>query len=289
MTATVSSNGLYTAEWEIVTPEIAAERLANQNVVNRKLRFWHVQELEDDMNDGFWMVNGDTVVHDTNDQIADGQHRYAAIVESGQAQELLVVRGVDPSARPTIDDNLKRRFRDDLAMNGIKNSTLRENMLRMIVKWDRYGGLADMHYRPTRKFLTDRYEIYGPDLDIAIPGAHRFWSRYPGNRNAMMFTWWLLVVRLGMDRERVDRFFSILTIGSQDDEDVALVRLRERITRPISYGIGGQEIRMAASVEVYWLIQGWNRWVTGSRRGYATPAEGITDPYPEIHKPEVTA
>lgn len=288
----VSASGLVSAQYEIVTPDIARRWLAECNNVNRKFRPARSMLLADDMvNEEFDGLNGDTVGFDVNGQMTNGQHRVSAIVTSNVPQELLVVRGVRPEARPTIDDGLKRRFADDLAMKGITQGMLRESLIRMIVTWDRGGGLADIHYRPARKFLTQRYALYGKEITETVEEAKRFWNRWPGNRNAMMFTWWLLAIRLDYDRDKVNRFFSTMVLGSQAEEDEMLVRLRERLSKPIAYGLSGMAIHMHSGAEVWWLLQGWNRWITGSRVRYQKPDEktGITDPYPIPRKPEATA
>ena len=282
----VNSTGRITAQFELVNQSRASIWLETQNNMNRGKRRSQELILTEDMADNQWEDNGEPITFDWNGELVNGQHRLTAVRDSGAEQEFLIVRGVDPKVRSTIDANSRRRFADDLTMNGEKQAVLREALLRSITQWDRTGGLAHIDWRPSRRFLTTRYPIYQDQMTTTLEVTQRWRGAWPGNKVAMAFTWWLLTQRMGYDQKVVNRFMSILAIGSQDPVDARVVTMRQRIARPVAVTSGGHVVHMHTSVEVYWLIQAWNRWITGSQANFVTPANGIMNPYPQPEDPE---
>lgn len=86
---------MYTVQMKI-NHEIATEMLThNTNNYRKKIDKTKVQEYADDMANGRWENNGETIVFRKDGTLADGQHRLMAIVESGATVEMLVVYDVD--------------------------------------------------------------------------------------------------------------------------------------------------------------------------------------------------
>lgn len=274
-----------TAQFQLVTPVLAAEWLSEKNQMNRGKRRKRLAVLTQDMEDGYFEQTGEPITFDCDGYLVNGQHRLTAVVESEESQEFLIVRGVLPRVRTAIDANSPRRFADDLQMAGETSAVTKESLIRAMVRWDKYGGLADTTWQPSRRYLASRYGIYGAEISETINATNRWRNVWEGNTVSMRFTWWLLVTRLGYDRDKVTRFMSILAIGSQDSRDDMLIRMRQKIGQPIAYTSNGGVIHMPAGVEVYWLIQAWNRWITDSRGNYMTPKNGINDPFPQPVNP----
>lgn len=277
---TVHPNGKITARFEFITPELAADWLETLNKMNRGKRKNQIATLSDDMEEHNYLENGEPYIFDSDGYIVNGQHRLQAQVNTNRALWVLVVRGVDPQARTTVDSNVRRTFADDLQMTGHTNSVLRENLVRNMMRWDRNGGLASTQFKPSRRALASRYGLYEKELDAAILDAMRWGEAWGGNRIAMIFTYWLLAERLQFDKAIVRRFFSILSIGSQSPNDEVLLRLKRKISEPRSISANGQISHMPTWEEVWWLIAGWNKWISGDQSKYISPRNGISDPYP---------
>lgn len=99
-----------------MTPEMAYEIL-QANPLNRPIRVAKVNKIADDIRNGKWDDNGDTIRIniDTGDLI-DGQHRLNAVFEAQTPVWMRVVR-IKPTFR--IDDNTPRSLADKLIMSGI--------------------------------------------------------------------------------------------------------------------------------------------------------------------------
>lgn len=278
---TTSSLGV-TAGWVTVTPELAAKWLANNNKMNRSKRNNRINVYADQMTLDDWnSQNGLPYIFDNDGQIVDGQHRMEAQVKSDTTLEVLVVSGVEPQARPTIDDNAKRMFSDDLHMNGIISAHAKASLIAKILAWDTLGGLQNTgQLRFGRRYMARWWETYASEIDNSWHESQRWAVRWPGNSGSLAFMYWLLVHRFGNDIKAVERYFSILSIGSQSPEDEVLVRCREKLSKPIGTTPMGHFSYMPVADQVWWLIDSWSRWLTGKKWTGLPPRSGISDPYP---------
>ena len=83
-----------TMKIEKITPETARKYLT-QNIGNyRKLSMSKVKQYAEDMKNGRWELNGESIVFDENGVLKNGQHRLAGIVKAGVTVETAVTRGV---------------------------------------------------------------------------------------------------------------------------------------------------------------------------------------------------
>lgn len=104
--------------YEHITPS-RAEQLLARMPVNRRLKPERVKVLVSAMVAGdFDPYNGESIKIDAEGNLIDGQHRLQAIVNSRIPSEMLVVRGVQPTAIYTVDTGVARSLNDALTING---------------------------------------------------------------------------------------------------------------------------------------------------------------------------
>lgn len=116
-TGTISTTGLRLAT-ELVTPTYATALLA-KNIQNRPISRDTVNRYAAQMKAGLWKFNGDPIRIASGGELLDGQHRLQAVVQSGVAQEMVVIRGIHRTAFDTIDLGRKRGAADILAIAGV--------------------------------------------------------------------------------------------------------------------------------------------------------------------------
>jgi hypothetical protein len=102
---------------ETITPEMAAD-LLRRNENNRTLKSNVVNGYAKQMQDGQWKMNGECIRIDVDGNLADGQHRLAAIVKYGHPVQMGVVRNVPKDAIKTIDTGRARTAADNLKIHG---------------------------------------------------------------------------------------------------------------------------------------------------------------------------
>lgn len=104
------------SQFIIITPE-GAKDLLTRNKDNRRLRKWWVTALANKIKRGEWIATHQGIAIAKSGRLLDGQHRLAAIAESGQAVEILLVTGVSDEAFKVIDSGVKRSIGD---LTGLK-------------------------------------------------------------------------------------------------------------------------------------------------------------------------
>lgn len=102
---------------ELVTPAIAQQWI-NVNPCNRSLREGRVEALAADMRADAWTTCTMPIAFYEDGELADGQHRLYAIVETGLAQTFIVIRGLSRAAGLNIDTGLTRTLVDNARISG---------------------------------------------------------------------------------------------------------------------------------------------------------------------------
>ena len=104
------------SQFIVITPE-GAKDLLTRNEDNRRLRKWWVAALANKIRRGEWIATHQGIALAKSGRLLDGQHRLAAIAESGQAVEILLVTGISDEAFKVIDSGVKRSIGD---LTGLK-------------------------------------------------------------------------------------------------------------------------------------------------------------------------
>lgn len=116
--------GNITAKWELVTAETAAEYLL-VNVRNRNLMSSLSERYSRDQREGYWQTTHEALAFAQNGTLIDGQHRLTAIVQSGLAVWMLVVRGLPDSVIEVINRGRTRTLAHTLQIMGYAHSDSR--------------------------------------------------------------------------------------------------------------------------------------------------------------------
>lgn len=102
---------------ENVTPALAKSYLGVSDPEGRRRSQTHVEKLARQMVAGRFYVTSHGIGFSHEGVLIDGHHRLQAVMKSGVAVELVVVRGLDPLAKGVIDtDHRARRAGDVLTM-----------------------------------------------------------------------------------------------------------------------------------------------------------------------------
>ena len=152
-------------EWVDVTPELAHEWLG-RNTHNRNLRSRTVSAYASDMANGVWRQTGDGIRFSRDGVLLDGQHRLAAVVESGATIRTVVVRGLDVAVQNDMDSGIIRKFADVLALQTETNTANLAAIVRAVTVWEA-GFRLQTNYQPTRSQLFATLSEYPWLRDVA--------------------------------------------------------------------------------------------------------------------------
>ncbi len=242
---------------ERITPK-RAEQLLNANTCNRSLRSGLVEKYAADMKAGRWTeCAADIVIYDTK-EIADGQHRLYAIIESGTTQEFFVKTGFPKSAALNVDTGKSRTFGDNkLISEGVKVS----KQSLAAVRWIAYGGdigNGSAKRRPLSFAETNALvEKYG---EASAKGHHLLTNVKSLGRASVVAA----ISRAYMNGEPEDslkRFAEVYAKGFANGEhESAAVALRNAVLQHAARGINNQlaerELFLKAQNAIQYFVKG---------------------------------
>jgi hypothetical protein len=165
-----------------ITPEMAAQWLV-RNKKNRRIRPSVVNAYTRDIESGEWPVNGETFKFDWNGDLLDGQHRLQAIVQSGKTMRSIVVTGLPPDARDTVDTGITRTASDTATLKGIPHSVIQTAAARAALI------LASGDTNLNRKVSTTEilhFILAHPELEEAARRASEVRKEVPGCRPSLL-------------------------------------------------------------------------------------------------------
>jgi hypothetical protein len=102
--------------FETISPALAMGMLKS-NTRNRRMRRSLVLQYAKDMQAGRWLQTHQGIAVNCDGTILDGQHRLAAIVESGVTVTMLVARNVPAASQVAMDDHARRNCADALTLD----------------------------------------------------------------------------------------------------------------------------------------------------------------------------
>lgn len=146
------------AEVMRITPELAKNFL-RFNRKNRKVSERQIRFLTQEMKEGRFIENGESVIFDKYGELKDGQHRLLSIIRSGKSFNIPVIRGVDPIAMATYDTGKNRSASDVLTLNGFKNSTYIASFIKLVHKYIKKGSKVSKSNSGTREEILTNQQV----------------------------------------------------------------------------------------------------------------------------------
>lgn len=235
----------------LISVDLAREMLA-KNIGNRPLDRKHVLFLANEMLEGRWQENGDTICFSDDGMLLDGQHRLSAVVELGEPVWMLVVRGLNAGVFSTKDVGKKRTTADTLAVMGEVNCKKTASALAVL---DRY-----MSGKMNSGICPRTTQIEG------------LLSKYPAIRESVVFCEYTPLLPVShlvachylfaqKDRETADKFIRKMIDGNNLDEGDPIFILRKRLLENATSKKKHRAHHMTALV-----IKAWNLMRRGKTR-----------------------
>jgi len=120
----------------IVLDSDLATFLLERNAHNRPLRMGRTLRYRADMQEGHWHENGESLKVTVGGELADGQHRCAAVMNTDLRVRMLAVFGVTSDAAETIDQGAPRNAGDYLQMRGEPNASVAARIVRLRLAYE---------------------------------------------------------------------------------------------------------------------------------------------------------
>jgi len=211
-----------------VTPELASVWMV-KNTFNRNLSRQTVRKYASDMERGEWKLNHQGIAFDEDGVLVDGQHRLAAVRESGMSVRMMVTWGAD---RTGIDELRVRSTQDVIKFGGMSTWIAPKDIQtakQMIVLFSEGNKKLVVS-------TTEIVEFAEKNKDAIRFSGENFLSNKRAISTALVRAS-VAVAYYHVDHELLSRFVDVLYSGVvQDPCESAVIRLREQL---IQYGLGG--------------------------------------------------
>jgi hypothetical protein len=253
-----------------ITPQMAEEMLA-RNTHNRNLRHRVVSSYAADMAAGAWAEDGQSIKFAKDGTLLDGQHRLAAVAESGATVRMLVVRNLPLDAQENMDTQAKRSFSDVLKLRGEDNYIPLAAAVRRVHLWElgirRPGG----NTTPTVRQLLATLDKY-PWLRDTVRATSTARAQLPIHGSIISLAHWLFVQ---IDPEDCEFFFARLVdgVGLADGDPIHV--LRRTVIREMTAGT-----KLTETVVLAYVIKAWNAYREGRKIGLLKFRVGGAKPEP---------
>ena len=170
-----------------VSPEIA-NRWLDRNTKNRHVRPATVKKYARDMAAGRWQITGEGVKFSADGALLDGQHRLAAIIESGATVPLFVMRGIASEAQRVMDTGRARTASDALTMKSHSHTATLAAAARIALGVE--AGLPDPgKYDPTHAEIEQFVEA-NRSLQVACEVASAMARRTDCPPALVAYSYW---------------------------------------------------------------------------------------------------
>jgi hypothetical protein len=205
-----------------ITPATARVWLES-NTRNRNPSMRLVKKYATDMRDGNWSTTHQGIAFFENGELADGQHRLLAIIDSNCTVDMMVTTDIPAEVCKDIDMNRPRSAHDAIKITGEHNwiGNLEVAIARYLFSGNTLttNQITDVciHYKDSIQFTRLHMPIKKRGLNgafvlAAITAAHA----------------------TGLDEAKLARFCEVLTNGMAEDHEVAAIRLRDLLLSGIS-------------------------------------------------------
>lgn len=257
-----------------ITPTIAA-RLLEANDGNRPISERLVSEIAADIEHGFWVLNGETIIVSKEGLLNDGQHRLEAVLRTGRSIQTAVMWGVSREARMTVDMGRQRTAGNFLAMDGASYgnyvATVCTTLIFHSLGQVQRVGLRAKVGAPTKQEIRDYYAKHKKAIDAAMQAVvNEKFAKLGGI--APIAAAHVLLHRKNEVEATV--FFARLLDGANLKASDPILWLRSRLMAERK-----NWLRSTEKLEI--ILRHWNRWRAGAKCDRNIRTEHT---YPEIAK-----
>lgn len=202
-----------TVSIERIGPDRAAEYM-KRNTRNRPLNKRYGLQLSDVMSEGDWWMNGETIIFAADGTLLNGQHRLWAILSSGVAVDVMVVRGIDEDAFKTLDGGRKRTVGDALSLQGEKGGNQLAAAVAAVFAYARVRGQVASHtfiaFKKCTPMMCDRVLSKHPGIRNSVQEMNR--NSLFRNQLGVALHYLFSTVNVGL----ASQFADILATGDSD-------------------------------------------------------------------------
>jgi hypothetical protein len=248
-----------------ITPSMAQDILSH-NDNNRPLNPRTLSRYIDEMKEGRWMFNGDTISIDRDGNLLNGQHRLTAVVQSGVTIDGLIVEGLDPEAFTTMDIGRRRTGADALIIaEDAKNATCCSAACTHIISYKEAVERNAPYRRVVRNGPVRHDQII--DTYNAYPRLYEYIRHGARQETTIKFIPLSMYAAIRLMMDEIDEkasadFWDKFETGANLGKSNPINALRSRFIGHMSQNAGR---KMDRNLSFNLVCRAWNLWRSGKQ------------------------
>lgn len=269
-TGNLASEGL-SVTVELIGPDLARRYLAF-NTKNRPLSPTRVASYKKDMQSGFWPLTHQGICFGEDGRLIDGQHRLAAVVESGVAAKFLVTRGAKNDTFSVVDKGYIRRSGQIFSMMGIKSPNVvaaAMNLLGSYILSPKSVGYGGWSLTLTTKQIES---VINTNMGItgSVSAVYSLGLKKLGEESVFAFCHYVFSVE---DKDKAASFFESLSTGIGLSKRHPVYLLRERLIT-VKSSSKMKSVKMKRGYKISLIFKAFRAYMDGARLGVLRLNEG---------------
>ena len=208
-----------------VTPVMAALIFKEHNGHNREFSYSKALYYAQAMERGDWKINHQGVAFYADGNLADGQHRFAAVLMANKPQRFVVMASFDDDAFDTIDIGKIRNAGDALFLRGVADPAVKAAIVRVVMAYEhkqKTGRFLTPTVIEVEKFVKDESRI-GTVIEMARTITKNCSDPCMSENETAAAA--LLLLRGGYTENAVSGYLSAIQLGVADHEGAVVIDL----------------------------------------------------------------
>ncbi len=254
-----------------ITPQQAGELLSSNTENQRRISSRNLRKIENDMAQGRFKLNGESIIVSVNGRVLNGQHRLYACVNSKVGFWTVLVQGVEDETFSVIDSGKSRSIPDVLQISREKNCVALAATIARVVEYSRDPRSVGSHAVISHSEAMDALEGHPAIRDsVDFCVGNKIGRVTSASRVA-----WLHYLANERCPELCAQFFEKLGSGEmiQSGNPIYLMRARLIADRSAKASLSTREI-------LGLLVKAWNAHVEGKTLTFLRWSE--TEPFPLV-------
>lgn len=240
-----------------VTPQMAERMLAlneGPEFRNRYLSQQRVIKYADMMQRGLWILSTQGISFSASGRLIDGQHRMAAVVQSGQSVNMTIWFGCEDAEFMVVDQGTTRTAGDLIHIEGKNYNKIRAAVANLDLR---------IRERSVRSLGAQRVVLHEDAMDQDILEESCRMSMNSGRLTtptAGAFAYYLIVTQ-SAHAKSLPEFWEGFYTGANLGKTSPILKLRNMLAEGYNKGSGIERgIKPAAAI-----VLAWNAWVQNKR------------------------
>lgn len=236
---------------ELVTPEMAAKYLAT-TVKNRKPVKSAVNQYAVSILGCLWGFNPQPIIFSDKGNLMDGRHRMLAIIASGIAIPLVVIRGVPASSFDVVDGGTSRSLKQVMKMENIPMADAVASIVRTVIVYEsmNYTKLSHAGGVCNREALL----FYHNHTDEVIRAAEWGVKIKEGKHGTLGAGGFLAYILFAIAPKKAAEFLEGIATGANLPTGSPILRYRNK------YAALRAQATVHRNTQVDMMFEAWNEW-----------------------------